>query len=161
MVDGRLAEELGSTVMSKLSDGVEGWSSYHQANREAAWFVCNSLAYSLAGEEIRFLSGQVYSQGQGEIEIAAYTATHLIYCKGVPGARGPAYRIIPRTRLSLLEVHSAPAVISVRSMEQQGSMASCAVEYGDSTKFTLPCAPETYRSDIDDFVLSLQADLSK
>lgn len=154
-------EQLETTVMSKLHDGIEGWNSYHQANSEAVWFVCNSLAYSLAGEEIEFLSGLVHSRESGKIEIAAYTPTYLIYFNGVPGTSGPAYTIIPRTQLSRLEVRGAPAVIPPRRMEQRESTGSYAVEYGDSTKFTIPVAPNHYHRDIDKFLRSLWPDLVK
>lgn len=143
--------------MEKLAEGIEGWNEYHQGDLEVGWFVCNSLAYSLAGEEIKFLSGQV--KDAGEIEIAVFTATYLVYFKGVPGATGPSYRIIPRTRLSHLEVRSAPAVIPARSMRQDHGTESFAVEYGDSPKFTLPCAPDTYNRKIHDFAPTLWADL--
>ena len=152
--------ELSRTVVSKLSAGIYDWHNYQRDREAAVWSLCNSLAHSLAGGKIEFLTGHVHSLDTGEIEIAAYTAHFLVYWRGVPGPDGPVYRILPRRSLSVLEVHSAPMVLPAPSMHYN-STGSYGVEYGDSLRFSLPLASRERDYDgLDAFAPSLWKDLA-
>lgn len=161
-MDHTVAPELSLDIESVLEKNIYDWGRYQFAQTDTAWRIMNSLAFSLNGGEIEFLAGHIHSFDTGEIEIAAFTSGHLVYYRGNPDREGPSFKILARSDISELIVHSAPIVIPLPKRRPLASSGSYGVTYGRDVRFTLPLGLRDMNPEgLKQFFPSLMEDLLK
>lgn len=144
-----------------FNDTVDGWYEFQHPHRDRSWLLLNGLAHALNGEEAAYFSAIIHDAEAGDIEVVAYATEHLTYFRGALGASDPCFRIVPRSSLSVLEVPSAPQVITAPGLGYFSS-SSYQVSYGDDLSFSLPLSARSGGTPgLDEFARSLWKDLVK